>query len=243
MQKIFRSLLEEMDSYFDRDPAARSRWEIVLCYPGFHAICTHRLTHWLWVRGWRLLARFISQIARFFTGVEIHPGATIGRNLFIDHGMGVVIGETATIGNGVTIYHGVTLGGTSWSAGIRHPQIGNNVVIGAGAQVLGPIHIGDNVRIGSNAVVTRDVGPDSTMVGVPARHVRDEGKKKAEDAKFEAYATPSDVHQDPTRRDIDTLLGEVAALKQQLKELKTREEHIEETAQKWESKPNEDGLG
>ena len=136
---MFKTIMQDIDSVFDRDPAARSRLEVLLCYPGVHAITFHRLSHWLWKRKIKLMARFISSISRFLTGIEIHPGAVIGEKFFIDHGMGVVIGETAKIGNHVTMYHGVTLGGTSLSHGIRHPQVGNNVIIGAGAQLLGPI--------------------------------------------------------------------------------------------------------
>ena len=166
---MFRKIKQEIDSYFSRDPAARSRFEIILCYPGFHANILHRVTNRLWRAKWYLLARVISYWSRFLTGIEIHPGARIGRRFFIDHGMGVVIGETATIGDDVTIYHGVTLGGTSFEGGIRHPQIGNNVVIGAGAQLLGPIYVKDGAKIGSNAVVVSNVEAGQTMVGVPAR--------------------------------------------------------------------------
>src|SRR5574338_114437 len=148
----FKHFAEEIDAIMARDPAARSRLEVALTYPGFHAVLAHRLAHALWRRGWRVLGRVISQAARWFTGIEIHPGATIGRRLFIDHGMGVVIGETAELGDDVTLYHGVTLGGTSWNKGKRHPTLGKSVVVGAGAKVLGPITIGDGARVGSNAV-------------------------------------------------------------------------------------------
>ena len=161
---MFKGLTSEIESFFARDPAAKSKLEIILCYPGVHAILYHRLTHRLWNNGWRLLARFISQMARFLTGIEIHPGAKIGKRFFIDHGMGVVIGETAVIGDDVTIYHGVTLGGTSSESrgcGIR--RIGNNVIIGAGAQLLGPIKVSDGARIGSNAVVVKDVEDGATI--------------------------------------------------------------------------------
>src|SRR5450432_4478479 len=144
---------EDIQCVFERDPAARSVWEVITCYPGFHALQMHRFSHMLWKLQLRWLARFSSHIARFLTGVEIHPGATIGRRVFIDHGMGIVVGETAEIGDGCTLYHGVTLGGVSWNKGKRHPTLGRNVVVGTGAKILGPLHIGDNAKIGSNAVV------------------------------------------------------------------------------------------
>lgn len=229
------SFWSEIDSYFQRDPAAKSRLEVLLCYPGFHAVRAHRVTHWLWRNNFRLIGRWISQIARFFTGVEIHPGAKIGKNLFIDHGMGVVIGETATIGDNVTIYHGVTLGGTSWKPGIRHPQIGNEVIVGSGAQILGPVRVGDGARIGSNAVVVKDVEPGASMVGVPARAVKatvvcvDESGKEA----FSAYAaSPSALSEDPNRKDIEVLLNEIRELKTRVHELEAKEESLA-TADKW----------
>lgn len=156
---------------FDRDPAARSALEILLCYPGLHAMWGHRLTHWMWLRGWRLSARWLSQLARGLTGIEIHPGATIGSGFFIDHGMGVVIGETAELGADVTLYHGVTLGGTSWKKGKRHPTLEDGVVVGAGAKILGAITIGANSRVGANAVVVKNVPPNSVVVGVPGQVV------------------------------------------------------------------------
>ena len=167
---MFRELREDIRSVFDRDPAARSFWEVLTCYPGIHALIMHRLAHWLWSRRLRWLGRFTAHLSRMLTGIEIHPGATIGRRFFIDHGMGVVIGETAVIGDDVTLYHGVTLGGTSLEAKKRHPTLGNNVVVGAGAKVLGPIMIGDDARIGANAVVVRDMPPHHPAVGVPATY-------------------------------------------------------------------------
>src|SRR6266436_3973018 len=154
---LLKNLREEIDATLARDPAARSRLEVVLCYPGFHALVWHRLAHWLWQRGWLLAGRFASHIGRVLTGIEIHPGARIGRRVFIDHGMGVVIGETAEVGDDVTLYHGVTLGGVKWEKTKRHPTLGRRVVIGAGAKVLGPILVGDGAKVGSNAVVVRDV--------------------------------------------------------------------------------------
>jgi serine O-acetyltransferase len=176
-QKMFKRIKEDIEVVFERDPAARSIIEVLLCYPGLHAIWFHRIAHWLWKRNFRLLARIISHISRWITGIEIHPGAKIGRRFFIDHGMGVVIGETAEIGDNVTIYHQVTLGGTSTKKGKRHPTIGNNVVIGAGAKILGPIKIGDNCKIGANSVVIKDVPPNSTVVGIPGKVVKRDGIK------------------------------------------------------------------
>lgn len=166
---MFSELKEDLNSIFARDPAARNLFEVVTTYPGVHALLFHRLAHPLWLGGWKWLARALSQFGRFVTGIEIHPGATIGRRFFIDHGMGVVIGETAEIGDDCTLYHGVTLGGTTWNKGKRHPTLQNGVVIGAGAKVLGPITVGTNARVGSNAVVVKDVPAGATMVGIPAR--------------------------------------------------------------------------
>jgi serine O-acetyltransferase len=174
---MFFFFSDEIAAVLQKDPAARGPWEIVLLYPGFHAIVSHRIAHFLFVRKFFLLARFISQFARLVTGIEIHPGATIGRRFFIDHGMGVVIGETTIIGDDVLLYQGVTLGGTGLAKGKRHPTIGSNVVVGAGAKVLGDITVGDNSYIGSNAVVIKDVPPNATVVGVPARVTKQDGKK------------------------------------------------------------------
>jgi serine O-acetyltransferase len=169
---MFGTIREQLDTIFNRDPAARSSVEIVLCYPGFHAILMHRIAHRLYAMNIPVLPRLLSQVSRFFTGIEIHPGARIGRRFFIDHGMGVVIGETTEIGDDVLVYQGVTLGGTGKEKGKRHPTIGNNVVIGTGAKVLGNIRIGDHVKIGAGSVVVRPVPDDSTVVGVPGRVVR-----------------------------------------------------------------------
>jgi serine O-acetyltransferase len=165
-------IIEDIKAVFERDPAAKSIWEVLLCYPGLHAIINHRFAHFLNKHKIFLLARIISQISRFFTGIEIHPGATIGRRFFIDHGMGVVIGETAEIGDDVTIYQGATLGGTGKDKGKRHPTIGNNVTIGAGAKVLGPITVGDNTKIGAGAVVLKNLSPNITAVGIPAQETK-----------------------------------------------------------------------
>jgi serine O-acetyltransferase len=174
---LFRSVREDIAAVFESDPAARSYFEVLMLYPGLHAVWAHRLSHSLWLHHMRLLARWVSQVARLFTGIEIHPGAEIGRRLFIDHGMGTVIGETAIVGDDVTLYQGVTLGGTGKEKGKRHPTIGNNVAIGSGAKVLGNITIGDNCRIGAGSVVLRSVPPNSTIVGVPGHIVLRDGKR------------------------------------------------------------------
>ncbi len=207
---MFSRIREDIASVFERDPAARSVLEVLTCYPGFHALQLHRFSHWLWGAGLRLLARFCSHMGRWLTGIEIHPGATIGRRVFIDHGMGVVIGETAVIGEDCTLYHGVTLGGTSWNKGKRHPTLGKGVVIGAGAKVLGPILVGDGAKIGSNAVVVRDVPAAATAVGIPARIILDEADKSREEkaAKlgFSAYAVTARTEDDPMSKALEGLL-------------------------------------
>jgi serine O-acetyltransferase len=206
---MFSRLREDIKSVFDRDPAARTSWEVLTCYPGIHAMVMHRLAHWLWEHQLYWLGRFVSHLARFFSGIEIHPGATIGRRFFIDHGMGVVIGETAVIGDDVTLYHGVTLGGTSWNKGRRHPTLGDGVVIGAGAQVLGPITVGARAKVGSNAVVVKDVPAGATAVGNPARIIDNEQAQKREEKAgqmgFSAYALASN-QDDPLAKAIHGLL-------------------------------------
>lgn len=209
---MWKRMLEEIDAVFARDPAARSRLEVFLCYPGFHAIMLHRLAHKVWKADFKLLARWISVLGRFFSGIEIHPGAKIGKRFFIDHGMGVVIGETATVGDDVTIYHGVTLGGTSLEKGIRHPQVGNNVIIGAGAKLLGPITVGDWARVGSNAVVVKNVESKSTVVGVPAHKVLD--ATTVTGSAFQAYATPSD--DDPMLQTLEQMKAQIEKLEARL---------------------------
>ena len=207
---MFARLREDIHSVFDRDPAARSVLEVLTCYPGIHAITLHRLAHWLWGHRLRWLARFVAHISRFLTGIEIHPGATIGRRFFIDHGMGVVIGETAVIGDDVTLYHGVTLGGTSWNKGKRHPTLENGVVIGAGAKVLVPITMGAGAKVGSNAVVVRDVPGGATAVGNPARIIQGEQEQKREEKAvkmgFSAYAVAQQNQDDPLAKAIHGLL-------------------------------------
>ncbi|MGE5758482.1 MAG: serine O-acetyltransferase, partial [Sideroxydans sp.] len=187
---------------FARDPAARTTFEVLTCYPGLHARIFHRISNTLWHMGFKWLARFISHFARWFTGIEIHPGATIGRRFFIDHGMGVVIGETAEIGDDVTLYHGVTLGGTSWKEGKRHPTLGNGVVVGAGAKILGPIHVGNGAKIGSNAVVVKDVPDGATAAGIPARILGEERRTTG----FTAYGISKDEN-DPVSKTLHSLIG------------------------------------
>ena len=206
---MFSRLREDIACVFDRDPAARNTWEVLTCYPGLHALVYHRFNHWLWGLGLKWLARLGSNVARWMTGIEIHPGASIGRRFFIDHGMGVVIGETAVIGDDCTLYHGVTLGGTSWNKGKRHPTLERGVVIGAGAKVLGPITLGEQAKVGSNAVVVRDVPPGATAVGIPARIVEDrkeiDREIKAGQMGFSAYAVTLN-EDDPLSKAIHGLL-------------------------------------
>lgn len=210
---MFRRIREDIDVVFERDPAARTAWEVLTCYPGLHALVWHRTTHRLWRAGWRWLARWLAHLGRWVTGIEIHPGATIGRRVFIDHGMGVVIGETANIGDDCTLYHGVTLGGTSWNKGKRHPTLGKGVVIGAGAKILGPILIGEGAKIGSNAVVVREVPAGATAVGIPARVVLGDHvaarEGQAPPAEFSAYGIGADMN-DPMVQAIHRLIDHAA---------------------------------
>ena len=206
---LFKRLQEDIDSIRQRDPAAHSWLEVLLCYPGLHAVLFYRLAHLCWKQGFRTLGRVISHIAKISTGIEIHPGAVVGRRLFIDHGTGVVVGETAEIGDDVTLYHGVTLGGTSLHRVKRHPTLGNGVIVGSGAQVLGPITIGDGARIGANAVVLTDVPPGVTMVGIPARAAM---RRKPQDTAFSAYGVEDEPLPDPVARAIEGLRGEVVTL-------------------------------
>lgn len=222
---MFAGIKEDIKSVFERDPAARSSFEILTTYPGLHAIWWHRVCHKLWRGNWKWLARFLSTIARWLTGVEIHPGAKIGRRFFIDHGMGVVIGETAEIGDDVTLYHGVTLGGTSWNPGKRHPTLANGVVIGAGAKVLGPLMVGENARIGSNAVVVKDVPAGATVIGIPGRivakadvEVSAQRKQLAQKFGFDAYAVSAD-NPDPVANAIGRMLDHIQLLDNKVGEL------------------------
>lgn len=190
---MVRKIRDDIQSVFGRDPAARSVLEILVCYPGLHAVWGHRVAHWLWGHDLKLLGRWVSHLARALTGIEIHPGATIGPRFFIDHGMGVVIGETAEVGADVTLYHGVTLGGTSWAKGKRHPTLGDRVVVGAGAKILGAITIGADSRIGANAVVVRSVPPNSVVVGVPGQIVQRSQPHTAADKPDLEHANIPDV--------------------------------------------------
>ena len=220
---------EEIDVVFERDPAARTVLETIFTCPGFQAIVFHRFNHWLWNKKLRLLARLMAHIARFMTGIEIHPGARIGRRFFIDHGMGIVIGETSEIGDDVSIYHGVTLGGTNWNKGKRHPTLKNNVVVGAGAKILGPITISNGVRIGCNAVVVKNIPPDATVVGVPGHVVvkkdsTDKIEQRKEMAKkigFDAYAESKDMP-DPIQNALDSILDHMHQVEKDLQELKKK---------------------
>ena len=206
---------EDIAAVKDRDPAARSALEVVLLYSGLHALWGYRFHHWLWSRGWRFPARALSQLARLITGIEIHPGAQIGRRFFIDHGMGVVIGETTIVGDDVTLFQGVTLGGTGKETGKRHPTIGNNVVVGAGAKVLGNITVGENCRIGSGSVVLRDVPDNSTVVGVPGHIVFRAGKRVV-------ITDPKQIN-DPLSEALAAVASEVKALKAEVRQLQGRE--------------------
>jgi serine O-acetyltransferase len=206
---MFARLREDIACVFARDPAARSTWEVLTCYPGLHALTLHRFSHWLWGHQVRWFARWFSHWTRWLTGIEIHPGATIGRRVFIDHGMGVVIGETAEIGDECTLYHGVTLGGTSWKKGKRHPTLARGVVIGAGAKILGPVLLGEGAKIGSNSVVVRDVPAAATAVGIPARII-EAGQAQVREAHaermgFSAYAVTTN-DDDPLAKAIHGLL-------------------------------------
>lgn len=226
---MFDRMREDIASVFDRDPAARSTLEVLTAYPGLHAIWFHRITHWLWRHEMKWLGRFLSHIARWLTSIEIHPGAKIGRRFFIDHGLGVVIGETTEIGDDVTLYQGVTLGGTSWDPGKRHPTLEDGVVVGAGAKVLGPFTVGKDARIGSNSVVVREVPPGCTVVGVPGRLVK---CREAEDAApppehrlaiakkmgFDAYGQTQEMP-DPVANAIDRMLDHIHVMDTRLEQI------------------------
>lgn len=237
---MFSRIREDIKCVFDRDPAARNSFEVLTAYPGLHAVLIHRLSHGLWNIRLKWLARIVSNLGRWLTGIEIHPGATLGRRFFIDHGMGVVIGETAEIGDDCTLYHGVTLGGTSWKKGKRHPTLANDVVVGAGAKVLGPITLGDGVRVGSNAVVVKDVPEGATVVGIPGRIVTRQAepdekharrKAFAEKIGFDAYGTTEDMP-DPVANAVNVMLDHIHAMDLQMqnmcKSLKTLGMELEE---------------
>ncbi|HEX3322262.1 MAG TPA: serine O-acetyltransferase [Terriglobales bacterium] len=208
---LFERMREDVTTVLDRDPAARSRLEVYLCYPGLHAVWFHQINHTLWNRGWLFLARWLSEVSRLFTGIEIHPGARIGRRLFIDHGLGVVIGETAIVGDDVTLYQGVTLGGTGKEHGQRHPTIESNVVIGGGAKILGNITVGENCRIGAGSVVLRNVPPESTVVGVPGHIIFREGKRVV-------ITDPKQIN-DPLSEALGAVATEVSKLQERVRQL------------------------
>ncbi len=221
---MFSRIRDDIRAVFDRDPAARNTWEVLTCYPGLQAVWAHRISHWLWTHGLKWLARINSNIARLFTGIEIHPGARIGKRLLIDHGMGVVIGETAEVGDDCTLYQGVTLGGVSWNKGKRHPTLGNNVVVGAGAKVLGPFMVGDGARIGSNSVVIKEVPAGATVVGIPGRIVQeakapsDKVVQIARTLGFDAYGLTRDMP-DPVANAISAILEHVQVLDERVIQL------------------------
>jgi serine O-acetyltransferase len=222
---MFKSLRGDIRTVFERDPAARNILEVILCYPGAHAVWFHRLAHWFWKHRLKLLARFLSHVTRFFTGIEIHPGAQIGPGFFIDHGQGVVIGETSEIGRNVTIYQGVTLGGTSHRKKKRHPTIGDEVVIGAGAIILGPLTVGDHSRIGAGSVVIKEVPPNSTVVGVPGRVVMQDGVRIGEEPQVPIVDRDDLDHNrlpDPVVEAVNLLTERIAGLEKELADLKGR---------------------
>lgn len=212
---LFRRMLEDIDCVFSRDPAARTRIEVLSTYPGVHATLWHRIAHSLWMKRLNFSARLVAYLSRLLTNIDIHPGATIGRRFFIDHGAGVVIGETAVIGDNVTLYHGVTLGGTTWNKGRRHPSLGNGVMVGAGAKILGAITLGDNVRVGANSVVVRDVPSDRSVVGIPGRIVREDKERPLSD---EGIDLDHHLIPDPVGKAIACLMQRIDVLEQQLQQ-------------------------
>lgn len=216
---MFSWLKDDIKAVFDRDPAVRSIFEVIFCYPGFHAMLFYRTSHWLWKKKRTFLGRFVSHLGRFFTGIEIHPGATIGKGFFIDHGMGVVIGETAEIGENCTLYHGVTLGGTSWAKEKRHPTLGDNVIIGAGAKVLGPFKVGDDSKIGSNSVVVKEVPPMATVVGIPGRVVLSEEKRQGMDLQHGELP-------DPVAKAVSCVFDQIQRLEDQVNQLKNEQAEL-----------------
>jgi serine O-acetyltransferase len=233
---MFRQLREDIASVFERDPAARSTWEVLTCYPGLHAVWIHRLAHWFWIHELSWLGRFTSHLGRWLTGIEIHPGAIVGRRVFIDHGMGVVVGETAEIGDDSTIYQGVTLGGTSLYRGTkRHPTLGKGVVVSAGAKVLGGFTVGDGAKVGSNAVVLKEVPAGATVVGIPGRIV--EGSAKKEDkAKFAAYGVVPD-QEDPYAKTLQSLVDHAQELEQTVSALTEKIRRLEQANERAKTDP------
>jgi serine O-acetyltransferase len=212
-------LKDDIRAVFDRDPAVRSVFEVIFCYPGFHAMLFYRLSHWLWIKNCNFMGRFVSHLGRFFTGIEIHPGAKIGRGFFIDHGMGVVIGETAEIGENCTLYHGVTLGGTSWAKEKRHPTLGNNVVVGSGAKILGPFKVGDDSKIGSNSVVVKEVPATATVVGIPGRVVLSGEKRVGVDLQHGELP-------DPVAKAVSCVFDQIQRLEEQVVGLRHEQDKL-----------------
>lgn len=224
---MFSQLKEDLKVVFERDPAVRSVFEIIFCYPGFHALIFYRMSHWLWRNQMKFLGRFLSHIGRFLTGVEIHPGATIGSGFFIDHGMGVVIGETAEIGDNCTLYHGVTLGGTSWAKEKRHPTLGDNVVIGAGAKILGPFTLGDHSKVGSNSVVVKEVPDNATVVGIPGRVVLSGERREGVDLQHDKLP-------DPVAKAVSCVFDQIHRLEGQVEELQKEQQRLKDELAKHE---------
>ena len=229
---MFSHLKEDLKVVFERDPAVRSVFEIIFCYPGFHAMIFYRFSHWLWTHGMKFLARLVSHIGRFMTGIEIHPGATIGRGFFIDHGMGVVIGETAEIGDNCTLYHGVTLGGTSWAKEKRHPTLGNNVIIGSGAKILGPFTVGDDSKIGSNSVVVKEVPAMATVVGIPGRVVMSAEKRQGIDLQHDKLP-------DPVAKAVSCIFDQMHRLEDRVEELQKEQQSLRERLAQYETPDDE----
>jgi serine O-acetyltransferase len=231
MPFMFRQLREDIASVFQRDPAARSTWEVLTCYPGLHAVYIHRLAYWFWNNGLRWMGRFTSQLGRWLTGIEIHPAAVVGRRVFIDHGMGVVVGETAEIGDDCTIYQGVTLGGTSLYRGAkRHPTLGKGVVVSAGAKVLGGFSVGDGAKIGSNAVVLKEVPAGATVVGIPGRIV-EKSAKAEEQTRFAAYGVMPN-QEDPYAKTLQSLVDHAQELEQTVSALTEKMRRLEQAAER-----------
>jgi serine O-acetyltransferase len=224
---MFSQLKEDMKVVFERDPAVRSVFEIIFCYPGFHAMIFYRISHWLWRNQMKFLGRFVSHIGRFLTGIEIHPGATIGRGFFIDHGMGVVIGETAEIGENCTLYHGVTLGGTSWAKEKRHPTLGDNVVIGSGAKILGPFTLGNNSKVGSNSVVVKEVPDNATVVGIPGRVVISGERREGIDLQHDKLP-------DPVAKAVSCVFDQIHRLEAQVEALQKEQQCLKDELAKHE---------
>ena len=224
---MFSQLKEDIKVVFERDPAVRSVFEVIFCYPGFHAMLFYRFSHWLWINQIKFLARLVSHFGRFLTGIEIHPGATIGQGFFIDHGMGVVIGETAEIGDNCTLYHGVTLGGTSWAKEKRHPTLGDNVIIGSGAKVLGPFKVGDDSKIGSNSVVVKEVPATATVVGIPGRVVLSGEKRVGIDLEHDKLP-------DPVAKAVKCVFEQIHKLNEQVEELQREQKHLKQELAQYE---------